>query len=216
MPAITSTDLVKRMTGEADRGGGYVLSPSGFDPYEPGGVKSATAEVSGSLVNGSSPGFHNAVCFENHQAGKHKHVVAEVALTMGASAAGFSHNPSFFITKVVRIAIADDANAVTTYQLYFLIFPIVDWLSRSAINRANSRSPLYVSRLTDMFGLMLYSSIKPACKRVSSIAPFRFRTRHALASCSDNTFGGVSSSAEYFFRQLMIRLKSIPFSITRR
>lgn len=95
MPAITPTDLVKRMTGEADRGGGYVLSPSGFDPYEPGGVKSATTEVSGSLVNGSSPGFHNAVCFENHQAGCHRHAVAEVAPTMGASrnAQAANNNP---------------------------------------------------------------------------------------------------------------------------
>ena len=95
MPAITSTDLVKRMTGEADRGGGYVLSPSGFDPYEPGGVKSATTEVSGSLVNGSSPGFHNAVCFENHQAGAHRHALAEVAPTMGASrnAQAANNNP---------------------------------------------------------------------------------------------------------------------------
>ena len=95
MPALTSTDLVKRMTGEADRGGGYVMQPSGFDPYEPGGVKSATDEVAGTIVNGSSPGFHNAVCFENHQAGNHKHIVAEVAPTMGASrnAQAANNNP---------------------------------------------------------------------------------------------------------------------------
>ena len=85
MPALTARDLEARMTGQADRSGGYVMQPSGFDPYEPGGVKSETPEVAGTVVNGSSPGFHNAVCFENHQAGNHKHIVAEVAPTMGAS-----------------------------------------------------------------------------------------------------------------------------------
>ena len=95
MPTLNCTDLVKRTTGEADRGGGYVMQPSGFDPYEPGGVKSDSPEVSGALVNGSSPGFHNAVCFENHQAGNHKHIVAEVAPTMGASrnAQAANNNP---------------------------------------------------------------------------------------------------------------------------
>jgi len=95
MPALTARDLEARMTGQADRSGGYVMQPSGFDPYEPGGVKSDSPEVSGALVNGSSPGFHNAVCFENHQAGKHKHVVAEVAPTMGASrnAQAANNNP---------------------------------------------------------------------------------------------------------------------------
>ena len=55
MPALTARDLEARITGQADRSGGYVMQPSGFDPYEPGGVKSDSPEVSGSLVNGSSP-----------------------------------------------------------------------------------------------------------------------------------------------------------------
>lgn len=95
MPALNCTDLVKRMTGEADRGGGYVLHPAGLDPYEPGGVKSVTDEVAGTIVNGSSPGFHNAVCFENHQSGNHRHAVAEIAPTMGASrnAQAANNNP---------------------------------------------------------------------------------------------------------------------------
>ena len=95
MPALTAKDLAAGLTGQADRSGGYVMQPSGFDPYEPGGVKSASPEVSGALVNGSSPGFHNAICFENHQAGNHKHIVAEVAPTMGASrnAQAANNNP---------------------------------------------------------------------------------------------------------------------------
>lgn len=94
MPALTARDLEARMTGQADRSGGYVLDPSGFDPYEPGGVKSESREVSGALVNGSSPGFHNAVCFENHQTDARTQQV-DVAPTMGAThnAQAANNNP---------------------------------------------------------------------------------------------------------------------------
>ena len=91
MPALTARDLEARMTGQADRSGGYVMQPSGFDPYEPGGVKSESPEVSGALVNGSSPGFHNAVCFENHQTDARTTPV-EVSPTMGASRNGQASN----------------------------------------------------------------------------------------------------------------------------
>ena len=94
MPALTARDLEARMTGQADRSGGYVMQPSGFDPYEPGGVKSDSPEVSGALVNGSSPGFHNAVCFENHQTDARTTEV-DVAPTMGAThnAQAANNNP---------------------------------------------------------------------------------------------------------------------------
>ena len=94
MPALTSRDLEARLTGQAEKSGGYVISPSGFDPYEPGGVKSDTEEVAGALVNGSSPGFHNAVCFENHQTDA-RTTEADVAPTMGASrnAQASNNNP---------------------------------------------------------------------------------------------------------------------------
>ena len=94
MPALTSRDLEARLTGQAEKSGGYVISPSGFDPYEPGGVKSETEEVAGALVNGSSPGFHSAVCFENHQTDT-RTTEADVAPTMGASrnAQASNNNP---------------------------------------------------------------------------------------------------------------------------
>lgn len=94
MPALTARDLEARMTGQADRSGGYVMQPSGFDPYEPGGVKSETPEVAGTVVNGSSPGFHNAVCFENHQTDARTQQV-DVAPTMGAThnAQAANNNP---------------------------------------------------------------------------------------------------------------------------
>ena len=91
MPTLNATDLTKRLTGQADKSGVFVVQPSGFDPYEPGGVKSDSPEVSGALVNGSSPGFHNAVCFENHQTDA-RTAESDVAPTMGASRNGQASN----------------------------------------------------------------------------------------------------------------------------
>ncbi|MBQ6141321.1 MAG: DNA cytosine methyltransferase [Kiritimatiellae bacterium] len=107
MPALTARDLEARMTGQADRSGGYVMQPSGFDPYEPGGVKSDSPEVSGALVNGSSPGFHNAVCFENHQTDARTHEV-DVAPTMGAT-----HNAQAANNNPLVVAIDMDKNKPT-------------------------------------------------------------------------------------------------------
>ena len=107
MPALTARDLEARITGQADRSGGYVMQPSGFDPYEPGGVKSDSPEVSGSLVNGSSPGFHNAVCFENHQTDARTTEV-DVAPTMGAT-----HNAQAANNNPLVVAIDMDKNKPT-------------------------------------------------------------------------------------------------------
>lgn len=114
MPALTARDLEARMTGQADRSGGYVLDPSGFDPYEPGGVKSENREVSGALVNGSSPGFHNAVCFENHQTDARTSEV-DVAPTMGAThnAQAANNNPLVVATADGVVAIDMDKNKPT-------------------------------------------------------------------------------------------------------
>ena len=107
MPALTARDLEARMTGQADRSGGYVMQPSGFDPYEPGSVKSDSPEVSGALVNGSSPGFHNAVCFENHQTEARTQEV-DVAPTMGAT-----HNAQAANNNPLVVAIDMDKNKPT-------------------------------------------------------------------------------------------------------
>ena len=114
MPALTARDLEARMTGQADRSGGYVLDPSGFDPYEPGGVKSENREVSGALVNGSSPGFHNAVCFENHQTDARTQQV-DVAPTMGAThnAQAANNNPLVVVPTGDVVAIDMDKNKPT-------------------------------------------------------------------------------------------------------
>ena len=107
MPTLNATDLTKRLTGQADKSGVFVMQPSGFDPYEPGGVKTASPEVSGALVNGSSPGFHNAVCFENHQTDA-RTVQVDVAPTMGAT-----HNAQAANNNPLVVAIDMDKNKPT-------------------------------------------------------------------------------------------------------
>ncbi|MGN0876492.1 MAG: DNA cytosine methyltransferase [Kiritimatiellia bacterium] len=114
MPTLNATDLTKRLTGQADRSGVFVMQPSGFDPYEPGGVKSASPEVSGALVNGSSPGYHNAVCFENHQTDA-RIVLVDVAPTMGAThnAQAANNNPLVVVPDDAVVAIDMDKNKPT-------------------------------------------------------------------------------------------------------
>ena len=114
MPTLNATDLTKRLTGQADRSGVFVMQPSGFDPYEPGGVKTASPEVSGALVNGSSPGFHNAVCFENHQTDA-RTVQVDVAPTMGAThnAQAANNNPLVVVPADAVVAIDMDKNKPT-------------------------------------------------------------------------------------------------------
>ena len=107
MPALTARDLEARLTGQAEKSGGYVISPRGFDPYEPGVVKSETEEIAGALVNGSSPGFHSAVCFENHQTDARTTPV-EVSPTMGASRNGQASNNNPLV-----VAIDMDKNKLT-------------------------------------------------------------------------------------------------------
>ena len=114
MPTLNATDLTKRLTGQADKSGVFVMQPSGFDPYEPGGVKSENLDVSGALVNGSSPGFHNAVCFENHQTDARTQQV-DVAPTMGAThnAQAANNNPLVVVPTGGVVAIDMDKNKPT-------------------------------------------------------------------------------------------------------
>ena len=114
MPTLNATDLTKRLTGQADKSGVFVMQPSGFDPYEPGGVKSASPEVSGALVNGSSPGYHNAVCFEKHQTDA-RTIQVDVAPTMGAThnAQAANNNPLVVVPADAVVAIDMDKNKPT-------------------------------------------------------------------------------------------------------
>lgn len=57
---------------------------SGFDPYEPGGVKSLNLEHAGTLVNGTCPGCHSGVVevYENHAQDCRVKPCGEVAPTL--------------------------------------------------------------------------------------------------------------------------------------
>lgn len=78
-----------RGTAEAPRGrarlpDGVVGRASGFDPYEPGGVKSLNPGLAGTLINGSCPGCHSGVVevYENHAQDCRVKPCGEVAPTL--------------------------------------------------------------------------------------------------------------------------------------
>ena len=101
--------------GRARLPDGVVGRASGFDPYEPGGVKTLNNGHAGTLINGSCPGCHNAVCYENHQTDA-RTMVSDVAPTMGASrnAQAANNNPLVVETLVGgRASFGINANGVT-------------------------------------------------------------------------------------------------------
>ena len=76
-------------TAEASRGRArlpdvVVGRASGFDPYEPGGVKSLNHGLAGTLINGSCPGCHSGVVevYENHAQDCRVKPCGEVAPTL--------------------------------------------------------------------------------------------------------------------------------------
>ena len=85
IPSSAGDGVAARMVGAA-----------GFDPFEPGGVKSVNAGHAGTVINGTCPGQHGAVVlsFENHAAGAHVSE-ADAAPTMGATrnANALNNNP---------------------------------------------------------------------------------------------------------------------------
>ena len=83
----------RRVTGQgtAEASRGRVRLPdvvvgraSGFDPYEPGGVKSLNHGLAGTLINGSCPGCHSGVVevYENHAQDCRVKPCGEVAPTL--------------------------------------------------------------------------------------------------------------------------------------
>lgn len=75
LPSPAGDGVAARMVGAA-----------GFDPFEPGGVKSVNAGHAWTLINGTCPGQHGAVvqAFENHAA-EARVSEADAAPTMGAT-----------------------------------------------------------------------------------------------------------------------------------
>ena len=82
---------------------------SGFDPYEPGGVKSLNHGLAGTLINGSCPGRHSGVVevYENHAQDCRVKPCGEVAPTIGASNAngvGTGGNNPLVVDTFVRVS----------------------------------------------------------------------------------------------------------------
>lgn len=65
---ITGQGTAEAARGRARLPDGVVGRASGFDPYEPGGVKTLNPVLAGTLINGACPGCHSGVVevYENH------------------------------------------------------------------------------------------------------------------------------------------------------
>lgn len=81
---VTGQGTAEVARGRARLPDGVVGRASGFDPYEPGGVKSLNPGHAGTLVNGSCPGCHSGVVevYENHAQDCRVKPCGEVALTL--------------------------------------------------------------------------------------------------------------------------------------
>lgn len=114
-------------TAEAARGRArlpdrVVGRASGFDPYEPGGVKTLNPGLAGTIINGSCPGCHSGVVevYENHAQDCRVKPCGEVAPTIGASNAngvGTGGNNPLVVGTFVKVGHAVcfgiNANGVT-------------------------------------------------------------------------------------------------------
>lgn len=81
---VTGQGASEAARGRARLPDGVVGRASGFDPYEPGGVKSLNLGHAGTLINGSCPGCHSGVVevYENHAQDCRVKPCGEVAPTL--------------------------------------------------------------------------------------------------------------------------------------
>ncbi len=89
----------------------------GFDPYEPGGVKSLNPEHAGTLINVSCPGCHSGVVevYENHAQDCRVKPCGEIAPTIGASNAngvGTGGNNPLVVETFVKVSHARGADGL--------------------------------------------------------------------------------------------------------
>lgn len=81
---VTGQGTAEAARGRARLPDGVVGRAAGFDPYEPGGVKSLNLGHAGTLINGSCPGCHSGVVevYENHAQDCRVKPCGEVATTL--------------------------------------------------------------------------------------------------------------------------------------
>lgn len=106
-------------TAEAARGRArlpdcVVGSASGFDPYEPGGVKSLNPGHAGTLINGSCPGCHSGVVevYENHAQDCRVKPCGEVAPTLNGKMGTGGNNVPLKAECFVKVSHARGADGL--------------------------------------------------------------------------------------------------------
>ena len=106
---VTGQGTAKASRGRARLPDGVVGRTSGFDPYEPGDVKSLNHGLAGTLINGSCPGCHSGVVevYENHAQDCRVKPCGEVAPTIGVSNAngvGTGGNNPLVVDTFVKVS----------------------------------------------------------------------------------------------------------------
>ena len=86
----------------------------GFDPYEPGGVKSLNLEHAGTLVNGTCPGCHSGVVevYENHAQDCRVKPCGEVAPTLNGKMGTGGNNVPLKAECFVKVSHARGADGL--------------------------------------------------------------------------------------------------------
>lgn len=111
--------VARQRTSEAARGrsclpDGVVGRASGFDPYEPGGVKSLNPGHAGALINGSCPGYHSGVVevYENHAQDCRVKPCGEVAPTLNGKMGTGGNNVPLKAECFVKVSHARGADGL--------------------------------------------------------------------------------------------------------
>lgn len=128
-----ATAIASNIIGRSDRCGGngigakdevaYTLDTvkpqgvavaSGFDPYEPGGVKTLNIGHAGTLINGSCPGFHSGVVevYENHAQDCRVKPCGEVAPTLNGKMGTGGNNVPLKSECFVKVSHARGADGL--------------------------------------------------------------------------------------------------------
>lgn len=111
--------IARKGTAEAARGRArlpdrVVGRASGFDPYEPGGVKSLNLGHAGTLINGSCPGCHSGVVevYENHAQDCRVKPCGEVAPTLNGKMGTGGNNVPLKAECFIKVSHARGADGL--------------------------------------------------------------------------------------------------------
>lgn len=111
---VTWQGTAKTSPGRARLSDGVVGRASGFDPYEPVGVKSLNLGHAGTLINGSCPGCHSGVVevYENHAQDCRVKPCGEVAPTLNGKMGTGGNNVPLKAECFVKVSHARGADGL--------------------------------------------------------------------------------------------------------